>query len=94
MCARKDKAIATLAEHAKEQTEFLKRPVTVFREWASPKDGRMFSARYLRPEGENVVVQREDKKIIRLSISGLAPMDAQYMDSLRLPDGSLPTGRE
>ena len=60
------------------------------REWVSSKTEQKFRAKYLRPEGDAIILQREDGKLVKKAIATLAPEDAEYIESLRIDNGSLP----
>jgi len=60
------------------------------RTWTSAKDGHTFTAKYVRPEGESVILRRDDGKLVRKAIATLVQQDAEYVESLRMQNGKLP----
>lgn len=83
----------TLRTLALRRLDYLALPVTLVRDWTSPKDGHTFSARFLRPEADSVILQRTDAKLVKLALAKLAVADKQYIEGLRRADGTLPPGR-
>lgn len=60
------------------------------RTWTSAKDGSTFEAAYLRPEGDNIILRRDDGKLVRKEIANLVQQDADYLASIRMQNGELP----
>lgn len=58
--------------------------VTADRTWTCWKDGRSFSASYLRTEGKYVVLRRDDGRIVKIVYEALAENDRMYVRSLRV----------
>ena len=55
------------------------------REWVSPNDGSLFTAKYVREDNQSILLQRrDDNELVHISKADLAPVDTEYIQQLHI----------